>query len=374
LIGATRMQPPEEQGVPQGEHAMLVKPRRVLDWETVRIFLEVLRSGSFRAASDRLGQSINALRRKVDELEHTLGVILLTRHVDGVRATAEGDKIHSAALRMEAASFDLLQARNSTKKDVEGEVRLAVTEGLGTFWLAPRLVEFQRANPRLMVHLNCATKSADVLRLEADVSIQLERPVAPDLKMAKIGRVHAMFFASKSYLDTYGYPKSVEDLQNHRLVIQSDDHKRSQELYNKLFPGVSPIGFVSLRSNVASAHYWSIAKGAGIGMLATYAQAIGTQLVPLDIGVVHPIDIWMAYHPDAKRIARVKRTIDWITQSFDPQRFPWFRDEFIHPNKLAKEYRGDPLVNSLFAGYTSPPHFDEEKYAVEHKLPPDAQK
>jgi hypothetical protein len=109
-------------------------------------------------------------------------------------------------------------------------------------------------------------------------------------------------------------------------------------------------------------------------MLATYAQAIGTQLVPLDIGVVHPIDIWMAYHPDAKRIARVKRTIDWITQSFDPQRFPWFRDEFIHPNKLAKEYRGDPLVNSLFAGYTSPPHFDEEKYAVEHKLPPDAQK
>ncbi len=99
---------------------MLVKPRRVPDWETVRIFLEVLRSGSFRAASDRLGQSINALRRKVDELEHTLGVILLTRHVDGVRATAEGDKIHSAALRMEAASFDLLQARNSTKKGCGG--------------------------------------------------------------------------------------------------------------------------------------------------------------------------------------------------------------------------------------------------------------
>ena len=38
------------------------------------------------------------------------------------------------------------------------------------------------------------------------------------------------------------------------------------------FPGVSPIGLVSLRSNVASAHYWSIAKGAGIGMLATYAS------------------------------------------------------------------------------------------------------
>ena len=287
------------------------KPRRVPDWETVRIFLEVLRSGSFRAASDRLGQSINALRRKVDELEHTLGVILLTRHVDGVRPTAEGEKIQSAALRMEAASFDLLQARNSAKKDVEGEVRLAVTEGLGTFWLAPRLVEFQRANPKLMVHLNCAMKSADVLRLEADVSIQLERPVAPDLRMAKIGRIHAMFFAAKSYLDTYGYPKSVADLKNHRLVIQSDGRKRSQELYDQLFPGVSPIGLVSLRSNVASAHYWSIAKGAGIGMLATYAQAIGAQLVPLDLGVVHPIwtSGWpITLTPNASRALNARST------------------------------------------------------------------
>lgn len=350
MVSDMRMQPLEEQGVPQGEHALSVKPRRVPDWETVRIFLEVLRSGSFRAASDRLGQSINALRRKVDEIEHTLGVILLTRHVDGVRATAEGEKIYSAALRMEAASFDLLQARNSAEKDVEGEVRLTVGEGLGTFWVAPRLVEFQRANPKLMIDLNCAIKSADVLRLEADVSIQVDRPVAPDLRVAKLGRLHLMFFAAQSYINTYGNPKSIADLQHHRLVIQSDDRKRSQELYDKLFPGVSPIGFVSLRTNVASAHYWSIVKGAGIGMLPTYAQAIGAHLIPLDIGVVHPIDIWMTYHPDAKRIARVKRTIDWIVQAFDPQRFPWFRDEFIHPDKLSEIYKGEPLAN-LFAGY-----------------------
>ena len=365
MVSEVRMQSLEQQGVPQGEHALLVKPRRVPDWETVRIFLEVMRSGSFRAASDRLGQSINALRRKVDEIEHTLGIILLTRHVDGVRATAEGEKIYNAALRMEAASFDLLRARNSVETDIEGEVRLAVTEGLGTFWLAPRLVDFQRANPKLMVNLSCAMKSADVLRLEADISIQLERPAAPDLIMAKIGRMHAMFFAAKSYLDTYGHPKSIADLQHHRLVIQSDDDRRWRDLYDRLFPGVSPIGFVSLRSNVGSAHYWSIAKGAGIGLLPTYAQALGAQLVPLEIDVAQPIDIWMAYHPGVKRIARTKRTIDWIVQSFDPQRFPWFRDDFIHPDKLLEEYKGEPLVNSLFAGYASPPYFDESRFGAD---------
>ena len=47
---------------------------------------------------------------------------------------------------------------------------------------------------------------------------------------------------------------------------------------------------------------------------------------------------------------RVKRIIDWITESFNPRRFPWFRDEFIHPDKLAEAYHGEPLAN-LFAGY-----------------------
>ncbi|MGH6828816.1 MAG: LysR family transcriptional regulator [Rhizomicrobium sp.] len=345
----------------------MVKPRRVPDWETIRIFLEVVRNGSFRAAAEKLGQSINALRRKVDGIEHGLGVILLTRHVDGVRATAEGERIYDAALRMEAASFDLLRARNASQKDVEGEVRLAVTEGLGTFWLAPRLVEFQRANPKLMVNLTCEARCADLMRLEADVSVQRQRPVASDLKMLKLGCMHLMFFAAKSYLDTYGVPETISDLQRHRLVVQSDDDIRWRELYDRLFPGLPPVGFVSLRSNVSSAHYWSIAKGAGIGMLPTYAQAIGAPLVPIHLGVVQPIEIWMSYHPEAKRIARVKRTIDWITEAFNPQHFPWFRDEFIHPTKLAEVYRGEPLVNALFAGYGAAPFFEEENLRADLK-------
>lgn len=344
------MQPLMERGVPQGEHALVIEPRGVPDWEAARIFLEVVRSGSFRAAATKLRQSINAVRRRIEELENALGMILITRHVDGVRITPEGEPIYQAALQMELASFHLLHARDRTDKEVRGEVRLAVTEGLGTFWLAPRLVEFQRANPKLMMSLNCAMKSADVLRMEADVAIQLEPPQASDLRVQKLGRMHLMLFAAQSYLDTYGIPQSVSELVNHRMVIQADDDVKWRKLYDQVFPGISPVGLVSLRSNVSSAHYWSIAKGAGIGMLPTYSQAIGAQLVPLHLGLIQPIDIWLTYHPDAKRIPRIKRIIDWIVQSFDPHQFPWFRDEFIAPEKLADVYKGEPLAN-MFCGY-----------------------
>jgi DNA-binding transcriptional LysR family regulator len=346
------MQALEERGVPQGEHAMRPEVRAVPDWEAARIFLEVVRSGSFRGAADALGQSVNALRRRVDELEHALGVTLLTRHVDGVRTTPEGESVLAAVTRMEVASFELLRARDQTSASISGEVRLAVTEGLGTFWIAPRLVEFQRAHPNLMIDVNCAMKSADVLRLEADVAIQITRPTAQDLRVVKLGRLHFMRFAAQGYLDTFGRPKTAADLIHHRIIIQSDDNVQWRKLYDRLFPGVPAAGLVALRTNVSSAHYWSIAKNAGIGVLPTYAQAIGAQLVPLDLGVHETVDIWLTYHPDAKRIARVSRLIDWAIQAFSPQKYPWFRDEFIHPSELAAAYRGEPLVN-MFAGFMS---------------------
>jgi DNA-binding transcriptional LysR family regulator len=347
------MQPLAQRGVLPTEREDALATSLTPDWDSVRVFLEVVRRGSFRSASERLGQSVNVLRRRIDELEHQLGATLLTRHVDGVRTTNEGDEILAAAKQMEAASFNLVRARNRAMPSFTGEVRIAVTEGLGTFWLAPRLVEFQRSYPKLLVELSCAMRSADVLRLEADAAVQLTKPTAADLKVVRLGRLHAMLFAGRAYIDAYGQPRTRDELRKHRFVFQAADQVASQEAYDKLFPGVPQMGFVAVRTNVSSAHYWTIAKGAGIGWLPTYSYAIGGRVIPLDIdpALRFSFDIWLTYHPDVNRIPRNRRMIDWIIQSFDPREFPWFADEFVHPNDLPTEHRGAPLVN-LFEGFT----------------------
>jgi DNA-binding transcriptional LysR family regulator len=323
--------------------------RRGPDWEGIRLFLEVARHGSFRAAAEQCNLSINLLRRRIMELEHTLGFKLMTRHVTGIKVTSEGETVLAAARQMEAASFGFTRA-GERNKPIEGKVRLAVTEGLGTFWEVPRLVEFQRAYPKLVIDLHCSMKSADVMRLEADVVIQLERPTTPDLKAVRIGRMHAAPFASRSYIDTYGCPTSHEEMLNHRIVMQIADQTRGQEVYDQLFPGKSEVGFLSMVNNVSSANYWAIAKGAGIGWLPTYAMAIGARVVPVNVNLVFPYDIWLAYHPEAAQIPRVRKMIDWIVSAFNPREFPWFRDEFIHPDKLSEQYQGPQLVN-MFEGF-----------------------
>ena len=103
------MQPSQQRGVPNSERNGVGLAATTPDWEAIHLFLEVARRGSFRSASDHLGLSINALRRRIAELEARLDVALFTRHVDGVRTTAEGEEILVAARKMETASFGLIR-------------------------------------------------------------------------------------------------------------------------------------------------------------------------------------------------------------------------------------------------------------------------
>ena len=340
-----------ERGVPQEEH-----PKGAIgshtDWDAARVFLEVVRRGSFRSAAERLDLSINVVRRRIDDFERQVGATLFTRDVHGARLTDEGSLVVSAVERMEAASFDLLRAGNSLTNTLSGEVRVAVTEGLGTFWLAPRLVEFQQSFPNILVDLHCAMRSADVTRHEADVAIHLSRPAALDVKLVRLGRMHLMFFASEKYIDTYGAPKTTAELVKHRLVMQVADEIAAKETFESWFPGYSPKDLLVMKTNVSSAHYWAVANGAGIGVFPTYGWALGGKIVPLEIPLRQPFDIWLSYHPGSGRIPRVRHMIDWLVEAFNPVKFPWFKDEFVHPSEFRGVYMGEPLTH-LFGGFST---------------------
>ena len=330
-----------ERGVPQEERDKAALGS-LTDWDAARVFLEVVRCGSFRSAAERLELSINGVRRRIDDFERQIGATLFTRDVHGTRLTEEGSLVVSAVERMEAASFDLLRAGSSVTNTLSGEVRVAITEGLGTFWLAPRLVEFQQSFPNILVDLHCAMRSADVSRHEADIAIHLSRPAALDVKLLRLGRMHLMFFASRKYLETYGAPTTAEELVKHRLVMQVADQIAAKETFESLFPGYSPRDLLVMKTNVSSAHYWAVANGAGIGVFPTYACALGGKMIPLEIELRRPYDIWLSYHPGSGRIPRVRRMIDWLVEAFNPAKFPWFKDEFIHQANLKRYIRVNP--------------------------------
>jgi hypothetical protein len=79
---------------------------------------------------------------------------------------------------------------------------------------------------------------------------------------------------------------------------------------------------------------------------------LGAKIVPLEVNLQRPFDIWLSYHPGSNRIPRIRRMIDWIVEAFNSTRFPWFKDEFIHPNDLKAVYKEESLI-SLFEGFST---------------------
>jgi len=245
---------------------------------------------------------------------------LFDRLPDGVALTAEGRSVLAAAQEMERASLGV-RAQLDQEMSRRGLVRCAVTEGLGTFWIVPHLVQFSRANPHTIVDLRCSSQSADVLRMEADVAVQLARPDRPDQVVTRLGRLHIYPFASRNYVETYGLPKSAQEMIRHRLV-----HQTGPQLDDSPWPRLLGLPdferLVIACTNASASHFYAVELGLGIGALPTYAMPLGADLVPVDVGFQHHMDIWMTYHLDIRSVKRVAVFIDWLRSLFDAKKFP----------------------------------------------------
>jgi DNA-binding transcriptional LysR family regulator len=93
----------------------------------------------------------------------------------------------------------------------------------------------------------------------------------------------------------------------------------------------------------------AVANGAGIGVFSTYACALGGKIIPLEVELRRRYDIWPSYRPGCGRIPTVRHMIDWLGEAFSPAKFPWFKDEFIHPSEFKSVYKGETLTH-LFGG------------------------
>lgn len=324
-------------------------PRERVNWEYVRLLMEVARAGSFRTASEATGVSSNTLRRRVESLEAALGHILLARLPNGVSLTKEGKEVVRIAERIREEAHGLERLAKPDAKGLSGIVKVAVTEGLGTFWIIPRLVDFQQRYSQVTVDLWCDMRIADVSAHQADISVQLEKPTDQSLVVTRLGYLHLVLFASDEYLRLHGAPTRVEDLSAYHFVEQIAPQIPDQML-NSVVPNKDNQHFVTFRANTSTAHAYAISRGAGIGLLPTYTRAITRRVRPINVEFRLRRDIWLTYHPKVKDVKRVRAVIKWLRESFDPNRYPWFKEEFIPPDKLETDFIKDNVIY-LFEGF-----------------------
>ncbi|MGD8325869.1 MAG: LysR family transcriptional regulator [Sphingomonadales bacterium] len=322
-----------------------------IKWDDLKVFYMVVISESFRTAAKNMSWSLNAIRSRVDSLEAMCNEILLIRHAKGVTPTEKGKTLFNIAKNMADASKELNSRFLDSGEDVSGDVLLAATEGLGSFWLMPKLRQLRQSHPKLMVRLRCDMQAPDLAKHEVDVSIQLEPPEHPGLIIQTLGYMHLVPYASHSYLKQYGQPKIPLE-PPHGFVQQVAPQVLSDAWGDRVDEAEKSL-FTVVQTNTSSAHFYAVASGLGVGILPTYAKAVTRTVVPVDLGLP-PLKrkIYLAYHPQARRVRKIDVVLDWVRKAFDPEKFPWFGDEFIHPNELEEHLERDNII-SLFENFDS---------------------
>jgi DNA-binding transcriptional LysR family regulator len=288
-----------------------------MDWDKLKVFHAAAEAGSFTHAGERLGLSQSAVSRQVSALEAELSVSLFHRHARGLILTEQGELLyrtaHEVFMKLEAARTKLTDSRERPN----GELKVSTTQGIGVHWLTPRLGEFLDLYPDIQVMLITSDEELDLAMREADVAIRLRQPTQPDLIQRKLFSVRFHAYASPDYLKRAGTPKSLEDLDNHRIILLGGSIVPAHWRNRRWLLGAGRDGkgerTPSFTINNVLGVVRACQRGLGIAMLPDY-------LVEENGGVVQlfgeedtlALDAYFVYPEELKSVARVQVFRDFL--------------------------------------------------------------
>jgi len=287
-----------------------------MDWDKLRIFHAAASAGSFTHAGDELNMSQSAVSRQVSALEQELGIALFHRHARGLILTEQGEHLFRTArdvfMKLEAAKSRL----TDTKQRPSGILRVTTTNGLGSTWLTARLNEFVEDYPDIELDVILSDNELDLAMREADAAIRLRPPIQPDLIQRKLFTVHFHLYASKDYLERFGSPRTISELDNHRIVAfgaKPPPYLRDMNWIERAGrPADNPRTPV-LRINNIAAIKRAVQYGVGIAMLPDYMLGPDSRLVQLIPGADVPsFDTFFVYPSELKNTARITAFRDFL--------------------------------------------------------------
>jgi DNA-binding transcriptional LysR family regulator len=294
------------------------RSRGTWQWDDVRFFLAVARTGSLSGAARALHVGHVTVGRRIALLERRLGVTLLNRTPDGFAPTSAGEAVLRHCTAMENSALDLERVAAGRDSLVTGLVRVTTTEALGYQLMAPTIAALRRAHPELQVDLTIGVRSLDIARREADIAVRFAPPPTSDLVCRRLGHVGFSLYASQRYLARSGAPKRGQGLAGCDLITFT----AAPAATSPFFMGESlERARIALRCNNPLIQLRAAADDIGIAELACFLGDGCPDLVR-----VWPHEeparrtAWLIMHQDMRRSARVRAVSGAIGEAFRSQR------------------------------------------------------
>jgi len=189
-----------------------------MDWDKLKIFHTVAEIGSFTKASVILNLSQSAISRQIQSLENDLKIHLFERHARGLVLTDNGEYLYKTAHEVISKLKDIEATLVDEKNQLHGKLTITTVVSFGTTWLTPRIQEFMKMHPEIEIELIFDDKELDLSTRQADIGIFMRRPKQLNYIQRKLINLHYHIYASTKYLEQYGHPKNIRDLNKHKFI------------------------------------------------------------------------------------------------------------------------------------------------------------
>jgi DNA-binding transcriptional LysR family regulator len=288
-----------------------------LDWDDLRLFLAIARSGTLTGAAATLRLSQPTAGRRLRALEEVSGCALFQRTGTGLRLTDEGDAMLMHAERIEEDVLALQRQFAGIDGAVQGQLRLSSSEWFATQVLAPAVTTFVAINPLVTVEIVADVRLLSLDRREADLVFRFRAFDAPDVVQRRFTHVRYGLFAAQHYLDRLGQPELDGSGEGHQLVMMDSQFDMLADV--RWLRDRFPRARLSVRSNSRDVQAQACVNGAGLAVLP---QILGRKFGLTEIMVGSPPpgrDVWLGYHADLKRLRRLRSLVDHLVEAvLDP--------------------------------------------------------
>lgn len=213
--------------------------------EDLRIFIAVVKAGSFTAAAEQLLLSKQYVSRRMAALEASLNARLLMRNTRRLSVTEAGQLFAGHAQRILDDIHAAELAVSGGQQTLNGSLRISMPMSFGMSYLSPLLAQFIQQHPAVQLQTELADRYVDVIGEGFDMAIRIGTLADSTLIARRLGELKRVICASPAYLQRTSPPRSPEDLRGHACLRYGREGQTGWELCvegkSKLFEVRGPV-------------------------------------------------------------------------------------------------------------------------------------
>lgn len=278
---------------------------QVANWDDLRVFLAVARTGSLSGAARNLGVNHSTVFRRIAGFEATLGVRLFERLPNGYALTLAGEEALGIVERIEADVATLDRTVTGQDLRLSGTVRITAIDMLA-FWLLPdHLARFRAAYPGIEIEMVVGNEALNLSRRETDIALRIGNTPPETLVGRRVGRLDFAIYGAPAYCAA----RTDLELAEHDWIGLDSAHAPLVRRFEQFLPSVRPV----IRSDSVACTVRLAKAGLGLAVLPCAIADRKPDLIRLaEVPDTFGLDLWLLTHEDLRHTARIRAVLDFL--------------------------------------------------------------